>query len=488
MDVDALTAHLPAPRYRGAWGSADTSGSFGPAPAYVDKSHSSFPPPNYTELRDTSFHFRWLRSLNERGAAMPGGSLDATLKRVRSLLVWLASVAKVTGLFRLRYRVRQGQRLQRVFREHMLWRDQALWSALALWGSAEDQFRRNSGIGSHGQSLDRPGPDAAPPPAPPGEAGPCTCDLLQGLAEFRFGGDAPSLSMSQSLARSLSWSRASQPRPPLFAGLPPTAPALPPVAPAQRCAHCRQASAAPPRRLSGVAPATDGLPQILPNGGGPRHSADQRRGSSHRSAPSQPPQTPSGTTFITSPGELGQSWSKRGRPHSPEESSRGPARRGSGAPAPLIHGSPPAALGLPAGRRPSQGASVKAPCPPKSPLSARPPSPDSDEAVMLWELFRGRTVPLRAKWLVARELYALRRRHLRDSLRNQKWVAGSPHIVAPPPAALRPPEVGQCVGPLLLGPRLQQALLAGLPQWPAARRSGRRGPRPRARPPVPPAG
>ena len=92
MDVDALTAHLPAAPYKGAWGSdasisdASALDAPTPAPAYGagrPQHHASFPPPNYTELCDTSFHFRYLQSLNERANELPGGGIEVRCGAVR---------------------------------------------------------------------------------------------------------------------------------------------------------------------------------------------------------------------------------------------------------------------------------------------------------------------------------------------------------------------------------------------------------------------
>ena len=73
---------------------------------------------------------------------------------------------------------------------------------------------------------------------------------------------------------------------------------------------------------------------------------------------------------------------------------------------------------------------------PHAPASSPPPSVQSSAApandpVMLWDLFHGRNVPLRAKWLLVRRLYALRHRHLWASMRAEKYVEGSPNAATP---------------------------------------------------------
>ena len=207
------------------------------APPYGAGSHASFPPPGYVGLRDTLCHFRFLQSLNEKANALPGGSIEATLKRVRFVVLWMASVAKVKGLFHLRYRLRLGQRLQRLFKEHMLYRDKALWQLVTQWGAAEDRFRRMSGIASHGQGLE--------------VATHCTCGPTPGpnpgLAAFRFGDNGAGPAPLKS------------PRRQSLSVLPPVSPTS---GPQPLCAFCsgRASPSSAARRLSSCA--GDALPQI----------------------------------------------------------------------------------------------------------------------------------------------------------------------------------------------------------------------------------
>ena len=81
-----------------------------------------------------------------------------------------------------------------LLRQHCLKRDQYIWNLMETWNRVEEEFRKNSGIGSHR------GKEQADPVL--GPLAPCVCikphqepnGMEQKLSEFRFGERRGSLS------------------------------------------------------------------------------------------------------------------------------------------------------------------------------------------------------------------------------------------------------------------------------------------------------